>query len=138
MTLTSLRVIVLLVAALSVLCTDASALSCCRKFTKRQIPLSLIRGFSVQTITLNCHTNAVIFHTRKGKNICADSSKTWVKDIMRNIRVKIEKLAKNQFATTSILPLQMDQRRSAETTETFLLDGPSKTTGDLFITLYDD
>ncbi|XP_050985574.1 C-C motif chemokine 20a.3 [Labeo rohita] len=67
MTRTSVTVIVLLVAALSVLCKDASALSCCRKYTRGKIPMSIIRGYSIQTIKRNCHIDAVIFHTKGGK-----------------------------------------------------------------------
>ncbi|KAK2900564.1 hypothetical protein QQF64_015477 [Cirrhinus molitorella] len=98
MTRTSVTVIVLLVAALSVLCTDASALSCCRKYTKGQIPMAIIRGYSIQTITRNCHIDAVIFHTKGGRNVCTDPSKTWVMDNIRKLREKVQVISKKHSA----------------------------------------
>uniref|UniRef100_A0A8C1VYN4 C-C motif chemokine n=1 Tax=Cyprinus carpio TaxID=7962 RepID=A0A8C1VYN4_CYPCA len=86
MTRISATVIVLLVAALSALCTDASALSCCRKYTKGQIPMAIIKGYSIQTMMRNCHIDAVIFHTKGGRNICTDPSKPWVMDSIHNSR----------------------------------------------------
>ncbi|KAI2667862.1 C-C motif chemokine 21 [Labeo rohita] len=102
MTRTSVTVIVLLVAALSVLCKDASALSCCRKYTRGKIPMSIIRGYSIQTIKRNCHIDAVMFLKKRtnqkmhpfltdstqkeGRNICTDPSKPWVMDNIQELK----------------------------------------------------
>ncbi|XP_016419757.1 C-C motif chemokine 20a.3 [Sinocyclocheilus rhinocerous] len=94
MTRISASVIVLLVAALSVLCTDASALSCCRKYTKGQIPMAIIKGYSIQTMTRNCHIDAVIFHTKEGRNICTDPSKTWVMASIRKLRKEVQVISR--------------------------------------------
>ncbi|XP_073705980.1 C-C motif chemokine 20a.3 [Garra rufa] len=94
MTRTSVSVIVLLVAALSALCTDASALSCCRKYTKVQIPMAIIRGYSIQTMTRHCHIDAVIFHTKGGRNICTDPSNKWVMDNIRKLKDKVQVISK--------------------------------------------
>ncbi|RXN20108.1 C-C motif chemokine 20-like protein [Labeo rohita] len=94
MTRTSVTVIVLLVAALSVLCKDASALSCCRKYTRGKIPMSIIRGYSIQTIKRNCHIDAVIFHTKGGRNICTDPSKPWVMDNIQELKKTVQVIRK--------------------------------------------
>ncbi|XP_026061586.1 C-C motif chemokine 20-like [Carassius auratus] len=94
MTRISATVIVLLVAALSVLCTDASALSCCRKYTKGKIPMAIIKGFSIQTMMRNCHIDAVILHTKRGSNICTDPSKRWVMDIVHKLRERVQVISR--------------------------------------------
>ncbi|NP_001129726.1 C-C motif chemokine 20a.3 precursor [Danio rerio] len=87
-------VMVLTIVALGLLCTDAAAVSCCRKYTKGMIPMSLIKGYSIQTITRSCHINAVIFHTNGGKNICTDPSKGWVMESIRKLREKVQAINK--------------------------------------------
>ncbi|XDV27962.1 hypothetical protein PO909_031403 [Leuciscus waleckii] len=94
MTRVSASVIMLMVVALSVLCTDASPLSCCRKYTKGMIKMTYIKGYSIQTITRHCHIDAVIFHTNGGKNICTDPSKGWVMEIIRKLREKVQAINK--------------------------------------------
>ncbi|XP_067309399.1 C-C motif chemokine 20a.3 [Pseudorasbora parva] len=94
MTRVSATVIVLMVVALSVLCTDASALSCCRKYTKGVIPMAYIKGYSIQTMTRHCHIDAVILHTNRGKNICTDPSKSWVMESIRKLREKVQAINK--------------------------------------------
>ncbi|KAK7159699.1 hypothetical protein R3I94_005898 [Phoxinus phoxinus] len=92
--MTRASVIVLMVVALSVLYTDASAGSCCRKYTKGIIHMTFIKGYSIQTITRNCHIDAVIFHTNRGKNICTDPSKAWVMGNIRKLREKVQAISK--------------------------------------------
>uniref|UniRef100_A0A673N3G6 C-C motif chemokine n=1 Tax=Sinocyclocheilus rhinocerous TaxID=307959 RepID=A0A673N3G6_9TELE len=99
-----------MVAALSVLRTDASALckyislflsitfsfhySCCRKYTKGIISMTFIKGYSIQTMTRNCHIDAVIFHTYRGKNICTDPTKAWVMENIRKLREKVQVISR--------------------------------------------
>ncbi|XP_051557604.1 C-C motif chemokine 20-like [Myxocyprinus asiaticus] len=90
----SATTIVLIIVALGVLCTDASAMSCCRKYTKVVIPIAIIRGYSIQTIRGRCNIDAVIFHTNRGKNICTDPSKTWVMDNISKLREKVQAIKK--------------------------------------------
>ncbi|XP_051731872.1 C-C motif chemokine 20a.3 [Ctenopharyngodon idella] len=94
MTRVSAIVIVLMVVALSVFSADASALSCCRKYTKGKVPMHIIKGYSIQYMTRNCHINAVIFHTNGGKNICTDPTKDWVMDGIRKLRDKVQAISK--------------------------------------------
>ncbi|XP_055059404.1 C-C motif chemokine 20a.3 [Misgurnus anguillicaudatus] len=85
----------LMVLALSTLCADALAFSCCRKYTQRKINnISMIRGFSIQSMRENCHIDAVILHARRGLNICADPSKPWVTEIISQLRKKVEEIKK--------------------------------------------
>ncbi|XP_051990662.1 C-C motif chemokine 20-like [Xyrauchen texanus] len=86
----SATTIMLIIAALSVLCTETSAMSCCRKYTKVEIPIAIIKGFSIQTIKGRCNINAVIFHTNRGKNICTDPSKSWVTDNISKLRKQVQ------------------------------------------------
>ncbi|XP_048020134.1 C-C motif chemokine 20a.3 [Megalobrama amblycephala] len=94
MTRVSAIVIVMMVVALSVLSADASALSCCRKYTKGNVPMHIIKGYSIQYMTRNCHINAVIFHTNGGRNICTDPTKAWVMESIRKLREKVQAISK--------------------------------------------
>ncbi|TRY69711.1 hypothetical protein DNTS_035398, partial [Danionella cerebrum] len=85
---------VLTVVALGVICADASAFACCRRYTKGPIPMSVIKGYSIQSNTRHCNIDAVIFHTYKGKNVCTDPSKAWVMEIIRKLRDKAEEINK--------------------------------------------
>uniref|UniRef100_A0A672RUE6 Chemokine (C-C motif) ligand 20a, duplicate 3 n=1 Tax=Sinocyclocheilus grahami TaxID=75366 RepID=A0A672RUE6_SINGR len=51
------------------------------KYTKGQVPMAIIKGYSIQTMTRNCHIDAVIFHTKEGRNICTDSEQYLCLDI---------------------------------------------------------
>ncbi|XP_051985135.1 C-C motif chemokine 20a.3 [Xyrauchen texanus] len=91
----STTTIILIITALSVICTDASALSCCRKYSKAVIRyMAVIKGYSIQTIKGKCNINAVIFHTNGGRNICTDPSKIWVMDNIRKLRDKVQAIRK--------------------------------------------
>ncbi|KAI7809407.1 chemokine C-C motif ligand 20-like precursor [Triplophysa rosa] len=92
----SVTMIMLLVLALSAFCTDASTLSCCRKYTQTRIPMPLIRGFSIQSNKENCHLDAVIFHAHGGRNICTDPSKAWVMENIRKLRDKVEAIKRKR------------------------------------------
>lgn len=60
--------------------------------------------------------------------ICSSPVEDWVQDYIHilNRRITTEKTDRKQFAITKIKPLEPDQSRSIETTETFQLDGLSK------------
>ncbi|KAA0718692.1 C-C motif chemokine 4 [Triplophysa tibetana] len=92
----SVATVILLVLALSAFCTDASALSCCRKYTQTRIHMSLIRGFSIQSNKEHCHLDAVIFHIYGGRNICTDPSKPWVTENIRKLREKVEAIKRKR------------------------------------------
>ncbi|XP_029561569.1 C-C motif chemokine 20 isoform X1 [Salmo trutta] len=51
---------------------------CCQSYTGGEIPFGVIVGYTLQTPIEICRIPAIIFHTEKGKDLCADPSKSWV------------------------------------------------------------
>ncbi|KAG8127171.1 hypothetical protein E2320_022206 [Naja naja] len=54
---------------------------CCFSFTKRPIPLNLLKSF--EYTSGRCNLAAVVFLTKKDVKICADPSEAWVQDRIR-------------------------------------------------------
>ncbi|KAL6467892.1 hypothetical protein MHYP_G00235690 [Metynnis hypsauchen] len=86
----------LLVLTVSLFCQNATALACCRKYTKGEIPFTRIRGYSIQTVRTFCNIDAIIFHTSIGRNVCADPSQNWVMETIRKLKDKVQALTKKQ------------------------------------------
>ncbi|XP_036409576.1 eotaxin-like [Megalops cyprinoides] len=84
-------VCLLLVLAVSLFTLQAES-ACCTKYSRAELPKSLIKGFSVQNIGL-CNINAVIFHTRGGRKVCADPAKPWVMDMIQELRSTVESMS---------------------------------------------
>nr|XP_014597252.2 regakine-1 [Equus caballus] len=55
--------------------------SCCFSFTSRKIPLRFVRDYD-WTSEL-CSMPGVIFHTKKGRQICTNPSDAWVQQYIR-------------------------------------------------------
>uniref|UniRef100_A0A3B5Q264 C-C motif chemokine n=1 Tax=Xiphophorus maculatus TaxID=8083 RepID=A0A3B5Q264_XIPMA len=87
----SMKVTVMMVTlvTLCVLATNTHAayIVCCRRYLPGKLPLSEIRGFSLQENKELCQIRAIIFHTRKGER-CADPTKKWVMDYVIHIEYK--------------------------------------------------
>ncbi|XP_075798419.1 C-C motif chemokine 8-like [Microtus pennsylvanicus] len=55
--------------------------SCCFILIQRKIPLRMLQSY--QNTSAQCPLAAVIFKTKRGKEICADSRQKWVNDYMK-------------------------------------------------------
>ncbi|XP_054889481.1 C-C motif chemokine 20a.3 isoform X2 [Poeciliopsis prolifica] len=87
-------VMVATLAALCVLATNTHAAYrfCCRRYFPGKIPLSEIKGFSLQKNTELCPFRAIIFHTNTRKT-CADPTKKWVMDYVTQIDAMAKKMS---------------------------------------------
>ncbi|XP_077021234.1 C-C motif chemokine 16 [Tamandua tetradactyla] len=54
---------------------------CCLKYHEKVLPRKLVAGF---TKALNCHLPAIIFITRKNREVCANPSKNWVQEYIKD------------------------------------------------------
>ncbi|XP_036409575.1 eotaxin-like [Megalops cyprinoides] len=88
-------VCLLLVLTVTLFNLQADA-ACCTKYSRSEIPINLIKGYSVQTITKQCHIYAVIFLTQKGRKLCADPRKAWVMDRIQELRKRVQQIAREQ------------------------------------------
>ncbi|KAI5092887.1 chemokine (C-C motif) ligand 20-like precursor [Silurus meridionalis] len=75
----------LLLLTVSLFCQDTVAWACCRRYSKGQLPISLIRGYTIQTIHTNCNINAIIFHTYGGRKVCVNPYQSWVKNSIQKL-----------------------------------------------------
>ncbi|XP_067897493.1 C-C motif chemokine 20-like [Heterodontus francisci] len=90
MVLSCRKLITAMLMGLFVLCmmerspfADAqSPIDCCLSYSKKGLPQKLIAGYVRQFSNELCGINAVIFHTRKGRSICANPEDEWVKRII--------------------------------------------------------
>ncbi|MGH0163549.1 UNVERIFIED_CONTAM: hypothetical protein FKN15_045985 [Acipenser sinensis] len=66
---------------------------CCMSYSKKLLPCRGIRGYSIQSVKDLCNIEAVIFHTIRGKNICADPAQKWVMDRISCLKNRVKRMA---------------------------------------------
>nr|QFG73483.1 CCL20L3a [Oncorhynchus mykiss] len=78
-------IVLLVLLALGLFATDTSAAKrprrrrgCCESYTLRKTPFAVIEGYTIQTISETCRIFAIMFHTEKGNDVCADPDQNWV------------------------------------------------------------
>ncbi|XP_038183522.1 C-C motif chemokine 8-like [Arvicola amphibius] len=64
--------------------------SCCFSLTQRKIPLRMLQSY--QNTSTQCSLAAVIFKTKRDKQICADPTQKWVNDYMKFLDQKSQTL----------------------------------------------
>ncbi|KAE8604926.1 hypothetical protein XENTR_v10014894 [Xenopus tropicalis] len=72
---------VLCLVALGLFCLTSTGegvmYDCCYTYTRKQLPLKIIKGFTIQNSFEVCDIDAVIFITRKFR-VCANPKEQWV------------------------------------------------------------
>ncbi|QDQ69221.1 CC chemokine vCCL2 [Colobine gammaherpesvirus 1] len=58
---------------------------CCNGYQRRPLPWWLMESWS--PTSQSCHKSAVIFLTKKGRQVCMDPSKDWVQKLMQRVSV---------------------------------------------------
>ncbi|XP_051970832.1 C-C motif chemokine 20-like [Xyrauchen texanus] len=69
---------------------ETESVSCCLRYTKRPIRCGILIGYGIQGITRSCDIPAIIFHTEKGKSICADPAQRWTQNRIICLKIKAE------------------------------------------------
>ncbi|KAM9250567.1 C-C motif chemokine 21-like [Cariama cristata] len=85
----------LLLLAATLLITQAqgigsSASDCCLKNSRRPIPSSWVKSYSLQGPESGCLLRAVVFTTKKNKKICASPTDSAVQKLMQNLDKKVK------------------------------------------------
>ncbi|KAJ8279232.1 hypothetical protein COCON_G00062980 [Conger conger] len=70
-----IAVTLLVVFILQTFLLQTESASCCLSYAKKTPMCHRMKGFTIQTNMRNCDMDAIIFHTKAGKFICADPSK---------------------------------------------------------------
>ncbi|KAM6163125.1 C-C motif chemokine 5 [Rhynchocyon petersi] len=82
----------LAVLTITALCTPASAspyasdtTPCCFSYTLRQLPRAHIQEYFYTSG--KCNKSAVVFVTRKKRQVCADPEKKWVQEYINSLEM---------------------------------------------------
>ncbi|XP_012504125.1 PREDICTED: C-C motif chemokine 3-like [Propithecus coquereli] len=59
--------------------------ACCFSYISRAIPLRFVDAYS-ETSSL-CSRPAVVFLTKRGRQVCADPSEAWVQEYVTNLKL---------------------------------------------------
>ncbi|KPP57130.1 hypothetical protein Z043_125178 [Scleropages formosus] len=60
--------------------------SCCLRYSMKKYPCHKMKTYSIQSMMSSCDINAVIFHTMKGRYICADPAQKWTLDSIQCLK----------------------------------------------------
>ncbi|MCJ8734485.1 hypothetical protein PDJAM_G00235910 [Pangasius djambal] len=60
---------------------------CCYTFTQRALKSSLVASYSLTSP--QCSKQAVVFKTKRGKDVCAKLTDPWVKDLIKFLDSKL-------------------------------------------------
>ncbi|XP_060762721.1 C-C motif chemokine 19a.1 [Neoarius graeffei] len=97
----SLCVCVWITAVILSISVDVSlggqALDCCLKVSPYYIPKHIVSCYREQRRGDGCSIDAVIFRTRKGRDLCAPYEAKWVKDLMKAVDTRAMKKSKNNL-----------------------------------------
>ncbi|KAL8198690.1 UNVERIFIED_CONTAM: C-C motif chemokine 4 [Gekko kuhli] len=59
--------------------------SCCFSYTSRKIPQKLVKSY--YETSSRCSQPAVVFTTKKGRDICANPSEQWVSNLVTQLEL---------------------------------------------------
>ncbi|XP_076845944.1 C-C motif chemokine 19a.1 [Brachyhypopomus gauderio] len=91
----ALGLAVLLSSALEV-CLGDHALDCCLKVSHSPIPRGIISNYHEQVKGEGCSINAIVFLTKKGRNLCAPPEDDWAKELKNFLDARQKKCLKNK------------------------------------------
>ncbi|KAM9426911.1 C-C motif chemokine 20a.3 [Salvelinus alpinus] len=103
-------IVLLVLLALGLFATETSAAKrprrrrgCCESYTLRKTPFAVIEGYTLQTISETCRIFAIRFHTEKGKDVCADPDKNWVKEHVSRLGTKAAHIKTSQAKSNNVI-----------------------------------
>ncbi|XP_060698418.1 eotaxin-like [Hemiscyllium ocellatum] len=64
---------------------------CCLTTSSSKIPFNILQSYRIQLPSDGCKIRAVVFRTKKNKQLCSPSREKWVKKLMRKLDMKKSK-----------------------------------------------
>ncbi|NXX73879.1 CCL4 protein, partial [Urocolius indicus] len=58
--------------------------NCCLSYTSHKLPQKLIQRF--YSTSTSCRLPAIVFITKRGRQVCANPSDTWVQSYLQNLK----------------------------------------------------
>ncbi|XP_050769248.1 C-C motif chemokine 21 [Gymnogyps californianus] len=113
----ALRLLLLLVLLAATLLTaqaqgiGSSVSDCCLKHSRRAIPSSWVKSYSIQGPESGCVLHAVVFTTKKNKKICASPTDPAVQKLMQNLDKKVKNDKKDKKKGQSPRPRGRPKRQ---------------------------
>ncbi|KAG5850453.1 C-C motif chemokine 20-like [Anguilla rostrata] len=86
-------VALLVIFTLNSFLPQTESVSCCLSYTKRNIHCQKLKGYTIQTYKGICDMDAIIFHTKAGKFICADPSKEQTQGTIQCLNARAKSLS---------------------------------------------
>ncbi|XP_053315738.1 C-C motif chemokine 20-like [Spea bombifrons] len=73
---------------------------CCYTYSKKPLPVKLIKGFVIQNSYEVCDLDAIIFLTRKFK-VCANPKDQWVINNLKALRLRKQNISQGKLKKTT-------------------------------------
>ncbi|XP_048031342.1 C-C motif chemokine 20b [Megalobrama amblycephala] len=73
---------------------ETDAATCCLSYTKHPRRCAVLKGYDIQGITGGCDLAAIIFHTERGRLICADPTQPWTQKRVECLKMKAANVKK--------------------------------------------
>ncbi|KAJ8392784.1 hypothetical protein AAFF_G00072680 [Aldrovandia affinis] len=73
------------------------ALDCCLRVSHAKIPAHILRGYQRQVGGNGCDISAVVFITKKDRNLCAPPGTPWVGDLIKILDKERKRCQANKF-----------------------------------------
>ncbi|XP_008280481.1 C-C motif chemokine 16-like [Stegastes partitus] len=51
---------------------------CCTQYQETQVPVKMLKSYRIQDNTGYCNIKAVVFRTKRNKNVCGNPDDEWV------------------------------------------------------------
>ncbi|XP_036411196.1 eotaxin-like [Megalops cyprinoides] len=74
--------------------------TCCLRVSETRLRLDRIRDYTVQNAGI-CPVDAIVFRTKRGKRVCSDPERDWVKRAMKTVDTKKEESKRKKEETTT-------------------------------------
>ncbi|XP_075043126.1 C-C motif chemokine 21-like [Mixophyes fleayi] len=58
---------------------------CCLMTRDKEIPFKNVQCYFRQDLSTGCNIDAVVFRTRRNKNLCAPPNALWVKELIKRV-----------------------------------------------------
>ncbi|KAJ8278088.1 hypothetical protein GJAV_G00083690 [Gymnothorax javanicus] len=83
----------LVIFTLNTFLPQTESVSCCMRYAKTIPKCSKMKGFTIQTSMNICNMEAIMFHPKKGKPICADPAKAQTQWTIRCLNARAKRLS---------------------------------------------
>ncbi|XP_067291114.1 C-C motif chemokine 20b [Pseudorasbora parva] len=89
------KIFILAFVTLLIFQVETEAGSCCLSYIKKPIRCAILKGYDIQHVTGSCDLPAIVFHTEKGKSICANPAQEWTQRRVECLKMRARRIGQN-------------------------------------------